>query len=148
MFNTEQELLAQIKGWEYIIAISFLVLFILFWWMLSRERKRRRLARATPMLLQKNHQRPVASTGESAYPRYVSRIQPCWEARQCPPEARERCPGYVLSPLPCWVARGLVSEKRSELCTTCPVYLQGMERLVEAVTSRSKGDTHSQTPAA
>ena len=41
MFNTLQELLAQIKGWEYSIAIVFIILFITFCRLLCGERKKR-----------------------------------------------------------------------------------------------------------
>ncbi|MDP2953206.1 MAG: hypothetical protein Q8O76_07835, partial [Chloroflexota bacterium] len=41
MFYTVQELLAQIKAWEYYIAVLFLATFILYWWALSRAPKRR-----------------------------------------------------------------------------------------------------------
>ena len=40
MFNTVQELMAQIKGWEYGIAIVFVISFIVFWRVLGRERRR------------------------------------------------------------------------------------------------------------
>ena len=40
MFNTVQELMAQVKGWEYGIGIVFLLLFLGFWRLLGRERKK------------------------------------------------------------------------------------------------------------
>ncbi len=40
MFNTVQELVAQIKGWEYGIAIVFLIVFFGFLRLLFHERKR------------------------------------------------------------------------------------------------------------
>mgnify|MGYP001574442675 CR=1 FL=1 len=129
--NTAQELMAQIKGWEYMIAVLFLSLFIWFWRELGRERRRRRQLQPAPPLIRSLSERHQATKGYTLRTSLGPRAQPCWEARQCSPQTRERCPGYALSPLPCWVARSLVEGKRWEPCATCPVYTQEMERLLE-----------------
>lgn len=125
MYYTVQELLAQIKGWEYIIAIMFLGLFLAAWLAISQERPRRRQLLEVPV----GHQTP-----------------PCWESQHCPPEVRERCPAYALSPLPCWVARPLVEGRRMESCTTCPIYAKGTERVIEAVKKKHPTYASSEVP--
>ena len=120
MYNTVQELMAQIKGWEYLLAFAFLGLFLAGWLTIGRERTRRREPQET--------RRVTTST------------PPCWEVRECPSEVRDQCPAHALSPLPCWVARPLAEGKRMGSCTTCPTYTEGMERVEEA--ARKKASTH------
>ena len=124
MYNTVQELMAQIKGWEYLLAFAFLGLFLAGWLTIGRERTRRR--------------EPLDA------PSVATSAPPCWEVHGCPSEVREQCPAYALSPLPCWVARPLAEGKGTGSCTTCPTYAEGMERVVEA--ARKREPTHSSPP--
>ncbi len=117
MYNTVQELMAQIKGWEYLLAFAFLGLFLGGWLTIGRERT----SREEP---QEAH-----SVATSA--------PPCWEVHDCPSEVKEKCPAHALSPLPCWVARPLAEGKRVRSCVTCPTYVEGMERVVEAAKNRA-----------
>ncbi len=128
MFYTVQELMAQIKGWEYIIAIVSLALFLAFWKLLSRGPRR------LPAVGQRPRQ---AARGEStalaaSKPQITMGAQglPCWVTRECPPQVREGCAAYRLDPLPCWVARSVVDKQARGQCDTCPVYARWMERLV------------------
>jgi len=46
-------------------------------------------------------------------------LQPCWEARGCVPEAREKCPAYVHKELPCWLANMQSAGKLKHECLAC-----------------------------
>ena len=120
MYNTVQELMAQIKGWEYLLAFAFLGLFLGGWLTIGRERTRRK---------EPPEARSVATSA-----------LPCWEVRGCPSEVKDQCPACALSPLPCWVARPLAEGKRVGSCITCPTYAEGMERVVEA--TKKRASTH------
>ena len=128
MFYTMQELMAQIKGWEYIIAVVFL----------GRER---------PRLAARGPRHGQAGNGNGTRRPRGARLEGtagatrCWEARNCSLETRERCPGYVLRPLPCWVANPMVAGERLNACSGCPIYVQGMEHLVK--TFRGNGGNGS-----
>jgi hypothetical protein len=59
-------------------------------------------------------------------------LGPCWEATQCPPERRERCPAFEFnSGDVCWlingnICRGVAQESWAEkmkTCRTCEVFL-------------------------
>ena len=120
MYYTVQELMAQIKGWEYLIAFAFLGLFLVGWMTIGRERSGRRDSQEAPGM--------------------ATPSKPCWEVQGCPPEVRDQCPAHALSPLPCWVARPLAAGKKLESCTTCPTYIEGMERVLDA--TRKSATTH------
>ena len=121
MFNTMQELMAQVKGWEYGIAIVFLLLFATVWPVLARER-------VTRPQVQRARARDRGGNGARLG---AGSVKPNWQSEQLPSEKREQCGEYTLNPtLPCWVARPLVEGGRSDSCPTCPMYNQDIERLI------------------
>ena len=46
-------------------------------------------------------------------------LQPCWDTRNCAPEAREKCPAYARKELPCWLANMQSAGKLKHECLTC-----------------------------
>ena len=140
MFYTVQELLAQIKAWEYYIAVLFLATFILYWWALSRAPKRRLRLQPSRVASQPPLMRYERDEGNAARPNTGRPPTPCWEARQCPPGVRLSCPAYGLAPLPCWFARLLMLGQVWEPCLACSIYSRDMERLRGAARKKSPGD--------
>lgn len=45
--------------------------------------------------------------------------QTCWEAKECSPRRRSRCPACRLAYIPCWLARLRVENRLPAECTTC-----------------------------
>ena len=127
MFNTMQELAAQIKGWEYGIAIVFLILFVTFWQVAGRERGTARHRQQPSTLLQyAGNGNGRRSPGRDA----VTRTRPCWESKECAPDIRDNCSAHRFNALPCWIARPLAEGSTPEGCVTCPIRVEGMEHLV------------------
>ena len=111
MFYTMQELMAQIKGWEYMIAIVFVILFITMWGMLGRERRvPREQMRAEVVSATKSGQ-TLRST-------------------QAATESREQCSEYATGSLPCWVTRSWIEGEATGMCDACDVREEGIGRLV------------------
>lgn len=46
----------------------------------------------------------------------------CWEARNCPPELREKCAAYLQSGLPCWQVMRKVTGRLPERCFDCQIF--------------------------
>ncbi len=148
MFYTEQEMLAQIKGWEYIIAVFFLSLFLVFWMLLSRERRRRRSAlrrNTVSALRQVRHQEPPVGITCPVCQPSAKLSRKTWQTIA---KSKEDCSSYSRNALPCWIVRGLVQDDMEVPCASCEAYVRGMEQLTKAAVARAKGDSISQAPAA
>ena len=86
-----------------------LVATLLFAWLLRKldERWQRQAA------AQKVGMRAVSLSGEG---------EKCWEAKDCPPEKRDKCPAYAKPETPCWhVFRGKDRLLR-ESCLGCAFF--------------------------
>ena len=134
MIHASQDLIAQIRGWEYLIAIAFVLLFIPFWRALNHEKERPKRAQRVGVPAS-SARRSAGAQGETVALRRDPKTISCWESRQCPPEVRDQCPAYTLAPIPCWVACQLANGERSRPCATCPIHTQAMKRVVEARTN-------------
>jgi MerR family transcriptional regulator/heat shock protein HspR len=55
---------------------------------------------------------------------------PCWEGKQCTPEARASCPAYQDRSAPCWdlARRGQIA---SNQCYECEIYLSAMDQVLD-----------------
>ncbi len=127
MFYTLQELMAQIKGWEYLIAVAFLGMFLAFLYLLVRGGRTGLQVRQSPVAAL-----PVG--GVQVAGATQGRGQTLDRATAEGPKPLDEAgdyDGYTLGVLPCWVGRPLVTGRQLGICATCPVYTQGMERLTE-----------------
>jgi hypothetical protein len=48
---------------------------------------------------------------------------PCWVTKDCPPEARSRCPACRFSDVPCWLARYRMTHELPADCFSCPRFV-------------------------
>ncbi len=138
MVHTLQQLQAQIKGWEYIIAILFLVLFVWFWAVLNHGPRKRVLVQRLPPPTDTPPDQPDHAVEKAQV--FASRLnhgsRPCWEIRRCPPVVRNSCAAYALKSLPCWIAHQFVSGEKKEACATCELYTQWLERAIREKTGQ------------
>ena len=146
--HTLQEFIAFTKGWEYIIAIVFLFLFIGFWALLSAPKTERAVAKQEEKAPARSRRvrravieapRPSRATdgvpiglpqwGNPA-PASASALQAmaggahCWDMRGCPENSRNTCPAYARPDIPCWEARKLAIQSGPDGngCAECNVY--------------------------
>ncbi|HET6273890.1 MAG TPA: MerR family transcriptional regulator [Bacteroidota bacterium] len=54
--------------------------------------------------------------------RHMLSLIPCWKVKNCPPDARMKCPAFTSTEKPCWMLSGKSWECRSADCRLCPVY--------------------------
>jgi hypothetical protein len=47
--------------------------------------------------------------------------QPCWEVKNCSPEARAACAATQQPDIPCWLSRQIAGQPLPDGCTTCQV---------------------------
>ncbi|MBM2832487.1 MAG: hypothetical protein HW414_1539 [Dehalococcoidia bacterium] len=103
--QTLQEFIEFTKGWEYVISIAFLALFIFFWRVFSTEPQARRtvpVGKTAPATAGGRH---MSVAGASAY----LQNSRCWEVKGCRVESRANCPAYRNPDVPCWQAKGAAS---------------------------------------
>lgn len=112
------------KGWEYIIAISCILCFILFWQFLATEQaiKVRMQAEETAMPLRQSYQagagQPVLSSNLSI------KKSACWEVKICTVNNRNSCPAFLHPEVACWQAKKIVNGWKSigRACAECSLY--------------------------
>lgn len=139
MIYTAQEMAAQIKAWEYYVAILFLVVLIAFWRLLGREWRARRKAQPAGHAPQPGGGDHLVAGGD------MSQL-----STSRPPRAQElkaECAQYAGSPFPCWLARQLTSREEDRGCASCHVFAQAIEQLTEAAKQQPTASTVSKPSA-
>ena len=121
--NTLQEFIAYTKGWEYIIAISFIALFVVFWQLWSR---------GAPAEDRRHVKEEAAGQFATLAQGWESTADPvlqqplCWQVKNCSVEDRRACPAFGNGNTACWQAKQLARgwTEADKACLACQLYRQ------------------------
>lgn len=129
IMQTLQEFVAFTKGWEYIIAIVFLALFIGFWRMFTTEPLKKESVRVEEKAVARvRERRPSTVPGSVLATQPVLQNSYCWEVKHCTEENKAACPAHTNPNIPCWQAKAVanVGARVNNDCLGCQVYSTGL----------------------
>jgi len=98
------------------------------YWLRKLDAKWQAEARAR---LQQQQAQEKAAAAKSALKMYRVIEQPCWVLKNCPDEARSKCPAVEKPYLPCWMARCQAEGQIPPECYYC--HLFSSRQIVETV---------------